>query len=100
MEGLRRRLSTLFLEFCETPAFNPEAAFGTRVTHKAACSSDTGDGGVTSCDPVAAAAAVAAARAGGRGAGVAAEMFMFAEAERAAARAAPVGPGADLIRAW
>ena len=26
LEGLRKRISTLFLQYCKTPAFNPEAA--------------------------------------------------------------------------
>lgn len=38
MEGLRRRLAALFLEFCQTPALNPAAA-------AAAASGGAGAGG-------------------------------------------------------
>ncbi|KAI8476970.1 MAG: hypothetical protein J3K34DRAFT_516223 [Monoraphidium minutum] len=70
MEGLRRRLSALFLQFCEGPAA-PGAG--------AAAAAPRGGKGSGS------GAAAAAAAAG--------EAFIYAEAERGAARAAPVGPG-------
>jgi hypothetical protein len=71
MEGLRRRLASLFLELCRLPAFNPAAA----------------------ARPGAAAAGAAA------GARQEPETFVYAETERGVARAAPVPVGAD-VRAW
>lgn len=40
MEGLRKRISTMFLQFIESPAFNPEAANFFNLSPKS-CSSET-----------------------------------------------------------
>jgi hypothetical protein len=78
MEGLRLRLSGLFLRLCELPAFNPGAA---------AAGAARGGGGGGGCK-------------GARVAANGGEAFVFAEVERAAARPAPAAPGAGLGRAW
>jgi len=76
MAGLRRRLASLFLEFCRTPAFNPAAAALARAAEADASSTSTT-----------------------KAAAAASEVFVYADPERAAARAAPV-PIDTEIRAW
>lgn len=37
LEGLRKRISTLFLQYIKTPAFNPAVAKLLRVSHVSCC---------------------------------------------------------------
>ncbi|GBG00116.1 hypothetical protein Rsub_12857 [Raphidocelis subcapitata] len=76
MEGLRRRLAALFLDFCESPACNPAAA---EAASPGCRPRGAGGGGGAAAAP-----------------GPAGEVFVYAEPERGEAAAAappPLGPG-------
>lgn len=50
MEGLRKRISTLFLQFVENPVFNPEAAKFFNLSPKACSTEDYLYTGLTASD--------------------------------------------------